>query len=91
MYDEVRRPFVQNIQEMSLEAGKIVWLENSRMHSYTAEESACGKIPLDELMDLVTEDSSKLQHWTWSTSPTDEIEAALKLMKAEVSSEKARL
>lgn len=54
VYDGIRRPHAQHIQGMSHDAGEAIWLNSPGMQKYSAEDSALGKIPRDELNMLMS-------------------------------------
>jgi salicylate hydroxylase len=83
VFDEIRRPFAQHVQDMSLEAGKVIFLGNARMQSYTAEDSAAGKIPHDQLTELIAQDAKQLQQWTWTATVTKDLQFAIDQLKAQ--------
>jgi hypothetical protein len=86
VFDEIRRPFSQHIQDMSLEFGKTVRLGSSRMQAYSVEDSSAGRIPHDELMELMDEDVKALTRWTWTTTITEDLQLGVDKLKAKVTS-----
>jgi hypothetical protein len=85
VFDEIRRPFSQHIQDMSWEYGKTVWLGSSRMQAYSVEDSSAGRIPDDELMKLM-EDAKGLIRWTWTTTFAGDLQLGIDKLKAKVAS-----
>lgn len=83
MYDEVRRPFSQHVQDLSFELGEIYWLETPNRKHFTAEESATGRIPLEELQALYAE-VVDIQQWTYTTSLSSERELAVDKLRIRV-------
>ena len=81
VYDEVRRPFAQNVQELSFKVGQVVWLDSPSVHQYCAEESAAGRIPETVLRELVTKDLADHFRWTWETDPQIDVQLAIQKLK----------
>ncbi|KAI0759185.1 FAD/NAD(P)-binding domain-containing protein [Irpex lacteus] len=81
VYDEVRRPFTQRIQELSYEAGAILLLGNSRMNAYSAEDSVEGKIPENVLQEQIVTDMTAVLEWQWTTSLRPDITLALQKLR----------
>ncbi len=81
VYDEVRRPFTQRIQELSYEAGAILLLGNSRMNAYSAEDSVEGKIPENVLREQIVTDMTAVLEWQWTTSLRPDITLALQKLR----------
>lgn len=84
MYDEVRRPFSQHVQSISFKLGEIYWLETPNRKHFTAEESAAGQVPLEELQTL-KEEVIDIQRWTYTTSLGTDRETAVDKLRARVS------
>ena len=81
VYDEIRRPFAQNIQEPSFKAGEIAWLDGPRTQSYSVEDSAAGRIPESVVKEVVAEDMADIQKWTWTTDPQADLRLAVQKLK----------
>ena len=81
VYDEIRRPFAQNIQELSFKAGEIAWLDGPRTQSYSVEDSAAGRIPESVVKEVVAEDMADIQKWTWTTDPQSDLRLAVQKLK----------
>ena len=81
VYDEIRRPFAQNVQELSFKAGEIAWLDGPRTQSYSAEDSAAGRIPESVVKEVVAEDVAGIQKWTWTTDPQADLRLAMQKLK----------
>ena len=81
VYDEIRRPFAQNIQELSFKAGEIAWLDGLRTQSYSVEDSAAGRIPESIVKEVVAEDMADIQKWTWTTDPQADLRLAVQKLK----------
>ncbi|KAI0085592.1 hypothetical protein BDY19DRAFT_442598 [Irpex rosettiformis] len=84
VYDEIRRPFAQHIQELSFKTGEIAWLDGPRTQSYSAEECAAGRIPESVLQQTISEDMAGVQRWTWTTDPQADLKLAVEKLKAKV-------
>ncbi len=82
IYDETRRPFTQNVQELSYKAGQTVNLDSPRTQSYSAEASAAGAIPEKTVKEIISEDLADCQKWTWATTPQADLELAIQKLKA---------
>ncbi|KAI0689374.1 hypothetical protein BC835DRAFT_255975 [Cytidiella melzeri] len=82
VYDEVRRPFAQHIQDLSFQYGDMLRLESPRMMHYTTEDSIAGKISRDELMELLEQDTMDVQRWMWTTTPREDLERAIVKLRA---------
>ena len=52
------------------------------MKKYSAEDSAAGKIPYDELETVLRVDTMKKYDWTWQTTLVPDREMALEKLKA---------
>lgn len=81
MYDQIRRPAAQNVQELSFKVGEIAWLDNPRVQHYSREESAAGRIPESVLHELLDKDWVDLHRWTWETDPQDDLKVAVERLR----------
>ncbi|KAI0090694.1 FAD/NAD(P)-binding domain-containing protein [Irpex rosettiformis] len=81
VYDEIRRPFSQQVQQWSFEAGQSIWLEGSQMQKYSAEDSSMGRIPHDELETVLRVDTFGKYHWVWQTTLTPDRELAIEKLR----------
>lgn len=81
VYDEIRRPFAQNVQDMSHDSGEAIWLVGPRMRKYTVEDSASGKIPHDELELVLREDTLSKYLWAWETTLRRDRERAIEMLQ----------
>lgn len=82
IYDDTRRPFTQNVQELSYKAGQTVNLDSPRTQSYSAEASAAGAIPEKTVKEIISEDLADCQKWTWATTPQADLGLAVQKLKA---------
>ena len=80
VYDEIRRPFSQEILRRSYETGQIYYLQNRRMKDVTAESSAAGCVSTDALEGLCG-DLRDMFRWTWSTAVTSDCDQAVELLR----------
>ncbi len=79
-YDEVRRPFAQDILQRSLRTGEIYFLQCPQVQDVTLESSAAGGISENTLLEL-NDDLGEILRWTWTTSIVDDRERAIALFK----------
>ncbi|KAI0338351.1 FAD/NAD(P)-binding domain-containing protein [Trametopsis cervina] len=84
IYDEIRRPFALHIQELSYLTGESIWLESMGLRHYTAEDSAAGRIPHAELVELVTKDQPDKFRWAWTTSLKGDQDRAVEMLNSAV-------
>ncbi|KAI0086402.1 FAD/NAD(P)-binding domain-containing protein [Irpex rosettiformis] len=77
IYDESRRPFAQNVQELSFKVGQIAWLDSPRVQSYSAEDSTSGVIPENVLKELLTKDWVDLHKRTREPDPQVDLQLAI--------------
>jgi len=85
VYDEIRRPFSQDIQCRSLAAGQLGTLNNAELLDVTEDQSFAGGISLDALKRVDAE-LEELYDWTWTTSAMDDRDRAVKLLKEKLAS-----
>ncbi|KAH8105384.1 hypothetical protein BXZ70DRAFT_1004888 [Cristinia sonorae] len=76
VYDEIRRPFSQDILRRSYETGQIYYLQSRRLKDVTAEDSAAGDVTADTLENLCG-DLREIFRWTWSTAVTSDCDQAV--------------
>ncbi|KAI0729300.1 hypothetical protein BC629DRAFT_1601528 [Irpex lacteus] len=84
IYDEIRRPFVQNVQELSFKTGEMGWLGCPRTKPYSKEDSVAGRIPEETLKTVISQDMADAQRWTWTTDPQPDVARAVQKLKAAV-------
>lgn len=63
VYDAVRRPFTQHIQDLSQELGEVLWMETPAMKHVSAGE----EVPFADL-EAMHARIVELHRWTWTTS-----------------------
>ena len=78
-YDQVRRPFSQDIVRRSHRSGMMYCFQDGHLKDVSAEDSAAGKIPLEQL-EALRDDIAELLEWTWSTSAMGDRDRAVKLL-----------
>lgn len=83
IYDAVRRPFAQHIQDISFKSGETVWLHSPRFQHITAEESARGNVSAEELQALHAE-LMDWQRWAGTTTLRGDRERAVRMLKEEL-------
>lgn len=83
VYDEVRRPFSQNVLKLSYETGQLYCLESPQFADVTAEESARGKVPLSE-MKALSEELGEILRWTWTTTIQGDRDVATQKLKTKI-------
>ncbi len=90
IYDTTRRPFAQQIQDLSFKTGEIAWLDSPRVRMYrdsnNSEDSVAGdgRIPERVLREVIEEDMVDVQRWTWTTDPMGDVERAVRELEAAV-------
>ncbi|KAI0799845.1 FAD/NAD(P)-binding domain-containing protein, partial [Irpex lacteus] len=90
IYDTTRRPFAQQIQDLSFKTGEIAWLDSPRVRMYrdsnNSEDSVAGdgSIPERVLREVIEEDMVDVQRWTWTTDPMGDVERAVRELEAAV-------
>ena len=82
MYDEVRRPFSQDIQRRSDENGRRYHLQRGGWENVTVEQSASGNYD-PEILKAVSRELQGALQWA-QVSANVEKEKALKLFKEEL-------
>ncbi|TCD71096.1 hypothetical protein EIP91_000190 [Steccherinum ochraceum] len=82
-YDEIRRPFSQDILRRSYETGQIYYLQSRRMKDVTAESSANGSVSTETLEGLCG-DLREAFRWTWSTAVTSDCDQAVDLLRRKL-------
>jgi len=76
VYDEIRRPFSQDILRRSYETGQIYYLQSRRVKDVTVESSAGGNVS-SETLDGLCGDLREAFRWTWSTAVTTDCDQAI--------------
>lgn len=84
IYDDVRRPFAQSIQDLSLKSGETVGLLSPRFQYITAEDSAKGALSASDLEHLHSDLMDTLR-WTWTTTLRGDYDKALEILRGKLS------
>ena len=78
VYDEIRRPFTQNIAALARQRGQLHHLSAPRFADLTPELSATGKaLTMEQLWDIGTEMQS-LRKWQDGPSVADDVAEAMR-------------
>lgn len=78
VFDEVRRPFAQEIARKSFHTGTLTFLCSEELKEYSAEDSAAGRIPREVLKRLDKEVAVESE-WCYKTFAKDDREKAVEL------------
>lgn len=81
IFDEIRRPFAQDIVRKSFRTGQLQTLSSEKLEGYTAEDSAAGRIPA-EVYRAVEEAIANEGRWTYMTAAHDDRRIAVELLQA---------
>ncbi|EMD35773.1 hypothetical protein CERSUDRAFT_95996 [Gelatoporia subvermispora B] len=79
VYNEIRRPFVQEVQRKSRESGLLLQFNTADFSKFTAEESALGAIDASAV-DTVGRRQEELTAWFDDTSLQADVERAKELL-----------
>ena len=80
VYDVVRRPFAQTVQERSRENGDISHLRRCGWEDVSAAQSAAGGFPREKLV-RVGQEIDKMMNWAIDGTITEDRERAITLVK----------
>lgn len=81
VYDDVRRPFSQGVQEGSQKNGMNYQLRRAGWENVSAEDSRAGRYPR-ELLDVLVQELSEITAWTRDTSILNEREGVVERIAA---------
>lgn len=81
VYDDVRRPFSQGVQEASEKNGRNYQLRRAGWENVSAEDSRAGRYPR-ELLDVLVRELSEITAWTRETSILSEREGVVERIAA---------
>lgn len=87
VYDEVRRPFAQEVVRRSYRTGERMFLQCARVEGVTVDASAAGKVSLG-VMEEIGAESAELLLWTWSTTIDGDLQRAADLVRAKVAEQR---
>ncbi|OCH91533.1 FAD/NAD(P)-binding domain-containing protein [Obba rivulosa] len=85
VYDEIRRPFAQDIQKKSRESGLLIQFNTPDFAKYTVNESAAGGIGAD-VVEEIGKRQRELSEWSDNTSLIDDVERAKGLLDERMAS-----
>ena len=81
VYDEIRRPFSQNVAALSLLSGRTSQLNTPQHADLTEEQSATGTaLTIDQLRENLAE-IQRLGEWQFGPTIVEETEAALRQLE----------
>ena len=70
VYDEVRRPFSQEVIRRSYETGQLYFMESGKMGNVSSEHSAAAHFP-PEALNAQAQDLKAAFHWSSGNVPYD--------------------
>lgn len=82
-YDEIRRPFAQNVLDLSYKTGEMYFMQSPRFEHVSAAESSSGTVPASE-MQALDEDLARILRWTWTTTIQGDRDRAIEKLKSKV-------
>ncbi|OCH89975.1 salicylate hydroxylase [Obba rivulosa] len=85
VFDNIRRPFTQDVQWRSHESGLIYQLNTSELVNVTAEDSSAGAINT-ETIERMAKMQNELADWADTTSLVPDVERARKLVEERIRS-----
>ena len=84
IFDEIRRPFSQEVAHKSENVGTMQLLDSEELKAYSVEASAAGQIP-SEVLQRVAQSITNDGIWTWTTSAKHDRDRALELLRLRCS------
>lgn len=82
IYDEIRRPFTQNIVALARRRGQLHHLDSPELAWLTAERSAKGDALNREQLDEISEMMERCRDWQFGPSVLEESAAAMEKLDA---------
>ena len=85
VYEEIRRPFSQEVQTHSREAGLLFSLDAGGLEKYSLEESRAGAIDT-EILEALIRKENELADWAENTSLGPDVQRAKELVEERLQS-----